>query len=347
MKIGDIIPKIDFVVTWVDENDPHWLCDKEKYKQVLTSKDLEKNSESRYREMNLLRYWFRGVETFAPWVHRIHFVTCGHIPNWLNVNHPKLNLVKHSDFLQQEDLPTFNSNAIELCLHKIEGLSDYFVYFNDDMFLIGDTKENHFFRGNVPCDYYENKAIVSFYHSDSIDYVRLNNTGVINRYFSGRKQKLSPFSKKFSFQYERKTWVKNIVSLCWKEYLGFLDPHLPIAYRKLDFERVWNLAPEELYETCSYKFRTPYDLSHWVYRYARLVLGEFHPLDYHKFSRCFLLRNNIDEICQAIEKQEYKMICINDNARVEEYEQKMDVLNRAFSCVLPEHSSFEHEFRRK
>ena len=86
--------KIDFVIMWVDGSDPAWLEEKNKYleKKIDTS-----NAINRYRDMGLLKYWFRGVEKFTPWVNKVHFVTWGHIPSWLNTNNPKLNVVRHED----------------------------------------------------------------------------------------------------------------------------------------------------------------------------------------------------------------------------------------------------------
>ena len=81
-----------------------------------------------------LQYWFRGVGKFAPWVNRIHFITYGHLPPWLNVDHPKINIVRHTDYIPKKYLPTFNSHVIELNIHRIEGLANCFVYFNDDTF---------------------------------------------------------------------------------------------------------------------------------------------------------------------------------------------------------------------
>src|SRR5699024_11566777 len=96
----------------------------------------------RFIDWDNLQYWFRGVEKYAPWVNKVHFVTWGHVPNWLKVDHPKINVVKHVDFLKEENLPTFNSRAIEINLHRIEGLAEQFVYFNDDMFLTKRSEEH-------------------------------------------------------------------------------------------------------------------------------------------------------------------------------------------------------------
>lgn len=77
---------IDFVILWVDDQDPIWIEDKNKYKGQQGN---HTNNEVRYRDWQNLKYWFRAVEKYAPWVRKIHFVTCGQKPEWLNINHPK------------------------------------------------------------------------------------------------------------------------------------------------------------------------------------------------------------------------------------------------------------------
>ena len=139
---------IDFVIIWVDGNDPEWQAEKAKYAPPSDSDDRIE----RYRDWGLLPYWFRGVEKFAPWVNKIHFVTWGHIPKWLNTEHPKLNIVRHQDYIPEKYLPTFSSNPIELNLHRIKGLSENFVYFNDDTFIISPVSKNVFFKNDLPCD---------------------------------------------------------------------------------------------------------------------------------------------------------------------------------------------------
>jgi hypothetical protein len=67
-------PQIDFVITWIDMNDPKWQQEFALYSGKI---DNTKNeiSEARFRDYGFLKYWFRGVENFAPWVRKIHFVT--------------------------------------------------------------------------------------------------------------------------------------------------------------------------------------------------------------------------------------------------------------------------------
>ena len=91
---------IDFVIPWVDGSDPAWQAQRAAYSQESHSSRVT----AQYRDWGTLKYWFRGVEKYAPWVNRIHFVTCGQKPEWLNVHHPKLHLVTHGDYMPKEYL---------------------------------------------------------------------------------------------------------------------------------------------------------------------------------------------------------------------------------------------------
>ena len=130
---------IDFIIPWVDGSDPEWLSSYNRY--APAEKRISHADAERYRDWGLLRYWFRGVEKFTPWVRKIHFVTCGQLPDWLNLNAPKLNYVKHEDYIPKEYLPVFSSHPIELNMHRIEGLSEKFVYFN--MAIINEHFDKH------------------------------------------------------------------------------------------------------------------------------------------------------------------------------------------------------------
>lgn len=134
---------IDFVMAWVDGADPAWRQERDAY-AGNKGRSAASSGDARYRDWELLRFWFRGVERFAPWVRRIHFVTWGHLPEWLDTANPKLAVVNHRDFIPQEYLPTFSANPIELNFHRIQGLSEQFVYFNDDVFLLRPVREADF-----------------------------------------------------------------------------------------------------------------------------------------------------------------------------------------------------------
>lgn len=89
---------------------------------------------NRFADNEELKYSLRSVEKFAPWVRKIFIVTNGQIPNWLNLNHPRITLITHEEiFLNKSHLPTFSSPAIESHIHRIPGLSKKFIYMNDDV----------------------------------------------------------------------------------------------------------------------------------------------------------------------------------------------------------------------
>lgn len=166
---------IDFAITWVDGADPEWRSERAKCSPASD----EDGSERRYRDWDLLRYWFRGVEKFAPWVRKIHFITWGHLPEWLNTENPKLHIVKHEDYIPNEFLPTFNSCTIELYLDRIEGLAEHFVYFNDDVFLTAQAKPEMFFSDGKPCDMLALQPIVANKDNPVMPYIYLNTSMVL------------------------------------------------------------------------------------------------------------------------------------------------------------------------
>ncbi len=138
---------IDLVYLWCDGNEPEF---KRKRLEALASYhgvELDKDSSSDYRfiEMDELKYSLRSAEKFAPWVRNIYIITNAQVPQWLNVNHPKINIIDHKDIIPAKYLPMFNSSAIEIFLPNIEGLSEHFLYANDDMFFWGNVEKDFFF----------------------------------------------------------------------------------------------------------------------------------------------------------------------------------------------------------
>ncbi len=95
-----------------------------------------------------LRYSMRSVWANCGWARRIFVVTAGHTPSCWLTNHPDVQVIDHSAILPADALPTFNSHAIEASLHRIPGLSEHFVYFNDDMLVGRPLRPEVFFTAN-------------------------------------------------------------------------------------------------------------------------------------------------------------------------------------------------------
>lgn len=138
---------IDIVYTWVDGADPVLAAKRARYSPDKAGGEASCGL-SLYRDNDELRYALRSLEQYAPWVRRVHIVTDGQRPAWLDLDHPKIHLVDHRDYIPQEYLPTFNSHVIEAFLHRIPDLAEHYVYCNDDFFLTARADPAFFFTPN-------------------------------------------------------------------------------------------------------------------------------------------------------------------------------------------------------
>lgn len=145
---------MDAVITFVDGNDPFWKKDYE----LFTNKPV---MEKRFRDWGTLKYLLRGIEVMMPFVRKV-FIVVSHpsqIPSW--VNRDNLDVVLHKDIIPEEFLPTFNSTTIEMFLHRIPGLDEKYLYFNDDMFPVSECKESDFFRDGKPVIFMKKHLLAS------------------------------------------------------------------------------------------------------------------------------------------------------------------------------------------
>jgi hypothetical protein len=142
---GDLVGPVDIVYTWVDSSDPAWQRTRRDH--ATTDADLPSaDNDERYLDREELRYSLRSLELFAPFVRRVHLVTADQVPDWLETRHPRLHVVSHRDIFPDEGmLPTFNSHAIEACLHRIPGLSENYLYLNDDVLFGQEVTKHDFF----------------------------------------------------------------------------------------------------------------------------------------------------------------------------------------------------------
>lgn len=328
--------KIDFVMIWVDGSDPKWQEEKIKYSD---NPEAVRSGINRYRDWGLLKYWFRGVEKFAPWVNNVYFITCGHYPEWLNLNHPKLKFLKHEDYMPKEYLPTFSSHPIELNLHRIEELSDKFVYFNDDMFLISMTTPADFFKENKP-RYVAGCDIIYGEDNDSIWHIFVNNSNLINKYFNKTESIKNNFFKWFSFNYPFKVLLKTFLLLPFNNFSRIVDLHIPVPILKSTMNELWNKEKVLLDKTSRNKFRSVNDVSQYIFREYDIARGNFEPAQKKigKYYSC--LNDGLDKVSDEMIKQKIKAICISDDEKVD-FEKASKQISDAFQKIFPDKSSFE------
>lgn len=335
-------PQIDFVVTWLDATDPEWQRSLAEY----SPKAKGDKDESRFRNMNIFRYWLRAVETYAPWVRKVFLITNGKFPDWINRGNPKLVLVSHKDYMPQECLPTFNSCAIELHMHRIKGLSDHFVYFNDDIFLNAPVNPDYYFHDGLPCDTNKETCfnVPIYTKSDRFGYWMsvLSNIGIINAHFN-RWQTVRQSPKRW---FGTHLGLKGLLMTCilakQRLFVGFTNYHVEQAYLKKVFQEVWDAEPDYLASSCS-RFREDVIANPYIFRYWQLARNRFHPMK-RKGKFFFLINDDcLKDIKEALYDPKYKSICLNDSALCTEdnFQRIKQGLNTLLEEKFPQKSSFE------
>lgn len=167
--VDDISFPIDAVYTWVDGGDPAWRARRDlaltgALTGGLTGELSEQaTTEARFVCREELRYSLRSLLTYAPWVNRVWIVTDGQTPAWLDTSHPLISIVDHREiFSDPSVLPVFNSHAIETQLHHIDGLSEHFLYLNDDFFIGRPLAPRTFFEANGIARFFPSSVHVPF-----------------------------------------------------------------------------------------------------------------------------------------------------------------------------------------
>lgn len=338
---------IDFVLPWVDGNDPQWRANKEAevIKMGLQNQLCkgDANSECRYRDMDTLRYWFRSVERFAPWVNKVFLITCGQKPEWLEENNPKLVLINHKDYIPLKYLPTFNTRPIDLNLHRIAELSEHFVLFNDDVFLLRPVKPDNFFRNNQPV-YPCTLKIHRFYINDNWSKTCFNDYCVVNEIFDSKKSIWENRSKWFNCRaLGLRNSLANIIRYRLNKTFSITGyDHLALPHIKSTIQEVWNTTPDLMNESCMCRFRSDNQVNQWLFCTWNLLKGKFFPAKPGSQGLSIKISTSrIDEICEIINKQSVCQVCLNDTNENDDPSFCFDKIRQAFGQILPEKSSFE------
>lgn len=307
---------IDLVYLWVDGNDPAWL-EKRKNFSADGHADAGKDCSGRFIDNDELKFSLRSAAMYAPWINRIFIVTDNQVPTWLDTHHPKIKIVDHKEILPETALPTFNSRIIEHNLHKIPGLSDQFLYANDDMFF---GRESH------PSD---------FFMPDGSPVIRFNRR-FLREFTLWWKEKVK--GKKIS-NYNRA--VRN-TSLLVKEkfgtYIGHKTHHNIDAYCKSDFIECYNLFRKEIEDTFKNHIRSDNDLQRNLYSYVPFLKGraKVRFVNQRESFRCHI--DNPGNFIK-LSKRNPLLFCLNDSeyAADEDRERMRAFLRNRF----PQKSQFE------
>lgn len=309
--------EIDLVYLWVDGNDPEWQA-----KRAAFIGNVEENSsincKGRYVDNDELKYSLRSVDKYATWIRNIFIVTDNQTPAWLDTSNPKIKIIDHKEILPPESLPCFNSSLLEKFLHKIPGLSEHFLFANDDMFL--------------------NKTVTpdTFFAPDGLPIFRLSR----KRFSKIRRFWRKHVRRKPLLNYSQK--ISNAAGLVKKKYGVFYTamPHHNIdAYRKSDCKKVIEeIFNEKLRTEFGNRMRNSDDTHRTVYAYVALAEKRGH-LRYSSPQESLHLSIHKESHYQKLKKYQPIFFCMNDS----QYAQDSDRIKaKAFlEEYFPDKSSFE------
>ena len=223
-------------------------------------------------------------------------------------------------------------------MHRIPGLSEQFVYFNDDTFIVRPMRPEQFFKDGLPSD----SLILFPYPSNarrSVGCINSNDMDLINANFNKHDMLRANFSKIFNWRYGA-CLRYTLAALPFPHILGFWRSHFPNPYLKRTFETLWEKEYAALDATSRNRVRSAADVNQWLARYWQLASGQFSPCALGK-KRFFALKDDNKEALDAIRNQVYDIVCLNDREVVRDFEGQKRLIQDAFESILPDKSGFE------
>lgn len=310
-SIDNHAPHIDFVLPIVDSTDLQW---QEQYRQYCDGG--EGDSPVRFRDWGWLRYWLRSIAINTPWVHRIFILSCNPKPDWVNADGERLVWLHHREFIPAEFLPTFNVNTIELHLHRIPGLSEHFVYFNDDTFINAPIEPTYYFRQGLPCDAtLEGLFFVPHYEQGNwgTQLMEFCDVGLLKKHFLRREVVKGNWYRWYGSYLPWQSRLKAFLLSFQSQFFNFNTPHHERPLLKSVFEEVWQAEPDYLRQSCT-RFREPANANVYLMRYWHLASNRFYPSRNRLQGKYFEVSpDSIQSICRSINDSRIQSLCLNDS----------------------------------
>ena len=303
--------KIDLVVPYVNCNDPTWQDvykkTREEYGLNIREKDM---NGIRYRELGFFKYFFRGLYYFCPWINNIYIIlaSTSQIPEWLNIDNPKIHIVFHKDIIPKVFLPTFNSTCIEMFIKNIKGLSEYFLYANDDMYIIDDLTPDMFFTDDGIPKY---KMIKSNKIGNQYRKVCFNEFEMVRNLFKRRSLGKNTYLKpQHIFQPMCLSTVKE-------------------AYYAFELHILNSITA----------FRKETNINQYIYTLYQAFKGQ-RISDYPSYRYYELNDKGIEDAGNDIRIKKYKIICLNDSANTNK-EKAINELVDSFEFIFMNKCEYE------
>jgi hypothetical protein len=301
---SDITFDIDMVFSWVDGADAEFQRARALRMQAYVVGEGD-DSEARYRQIDELKYALRSIHLFAPWVRRIFVVTDSPRPAWLD-EHPAVTIVRSEEFFQDPSaLPTHNSQAVESQLQHIPGLSEHFIYSNDDMFFGRLVSPDMFFSPGGITRFIESRTRIGLGQANTVR-SGFENSARVNRRLLGER-----FGRVTTRHLE----------------------HAATPLRKsvlLEMEREF---ADDFARTARSAFRSSTDISvtNSLYHYYALLTGRAvtQPLARVRYIET-TLESSLAEMDELLRSRSYDFFCLNDGSAPEISVEERTTAVRAF-----------------
>ncbi len=316
------VQEIDLVYTWVDGDDEKWIDKKLQFLDTNFKNKVHHSSvsENRYKSRDELKYSLRSVQKYFSGYRKIFIVTDNQKPKWLKES-KNLIIIDHKEIFPNKDvLPVFNSHAIEANLHNIEGLSEHYLYLNDDI-IFGRSVDISIF--------FPQKGKISIFPSN---------------------QTYIPFGEVSKNSLPVDTAAINTRTLLDREGIGYAInkfKHTPLPQIKSKLIELEALFPTEISVTRSSRFRQPSDLSitsSLLFNYAYLKHDAYkNPINYAYINLdTHHYEFSLNKSTTASENDRPDVFCVNDgDGNLNHDEIKVNFI-KIMNNFLPIKSKFEY-----
>ncbi len=312
----DVRFDIDMVFSWVDGNDPEYQRARAERMQGVIVGEGDA-AEARFRQVDELRYALRAVYAFAPWIRNVYIVTDSPRPAWL-AEHPSVRLVRSEEFFADTSvLPTHNSQAIESQLQNIPGLSEHFLYSNDDMFFGRPVEPGMFFSPGGITKFIQAKTRIGLGESDA-GRSGFENSARVNR------------------------------DLLWRRFGHIITRHLehtPAPLRTSVIRELESEFPEDFVRTAASRFRASTDISvtNSLYHYYALLTGQAVT---QESARVLYVdttsRSGLGMLPSLLKRRQYDFFCLNDGSFPEvPAEERAEIMGAFLEMYYPIRAPWE------
>jgi len=314
LDLSQIDFPVDAVYLWVDGEDAHWRETFNQYSKEPLANQYGGASQERFRQIEELRYSLRSLDMFAPWIRRVYIVTDGQRPSFL-VADDRLVFIDHSAIAHDAGcLPTFNSDAISSWISRIDGLSEHFLYVNDDMFFGRSVQPDLFFTA----------------------------AGQVRTFSSPKTRPLGPISADDSLADAKAKNLFNLIELRFGRRPRQIVRHTPYPMSRAVVQIVEGELEEALEITRRNRFRQRNDVPieqavHYISQILGIGVASKITYGYANITT----QDGAAEFAAIVRLRDRDVFCLNDAPEQGSTAQPVDLIRRQLEILFPVPSRWE------